>query len=164
MTSSILAVFPSLTHEWKKLGATLTPKASLVIPVHADSLFEAMVRNVPNSRTSSLWVYAGRDAIILLKVTILKNCHRFWQELSKSSFNCVKKVKIGNNDNSWEINFNGLDWSLLVYGLWEIIFWWNEQINIISTTGCVEDDYEYYANISPMHKALVIKLFMVYVF
>lgn len=56
ITSSILAVFPSLTQVWKKLGATLTPKASLVIPVPAISLLEAITRKVPKRRTSKRWV------------------------------------------------------------------------------------------------------------
>lgn len=65
-TSSIFAVLPSLTQLWKNDGATETPRASLVIPVRALSLFTATTRNVPNNRTSSRWVYTGRDVINLL--------------------------------------------------------------------------------------------------
>lgn len=65
ITSSILAVFPSLTQDWKKLGATDTPRASLDMPVPARSLLDAITRNVPNSSTSSRCVYAGSDTINL---------------------------------------------------------------------------------------------------
>lgn len=76
ITSSILAVFPSLTQEWKKLGATLTPNASLVIPVPAFSLFDAITRNVPKSRTKRRCVNTGKDVIIL-------------EQLNKFNFNTV---------------------------------------------------------------------------
>jgi hypothetical protein len=56
MTSSIFAVFPSLTQLWKKLGATETPSASDVIPVLALSAFVAITRNVPNRSTNNRWV------------------------------------------------------------------------------------------------------------
>jgi hypothetical protein len=51
-TSSILAVLPSLTHDWKKLGATDTPSASDVMPVWARSALLAMTRKVPNNNTN----------------------------------------------------------------------------------------------------------------
>uniref|UniRef100_A0A182TQU8 Uncharacterized protein n=1 Tax=Anopheles melas TaxID=34690 RepID=A0A182TQU8_9DIPT len=51
-TSFIRAVLPSLTQDWKKLGATETPSASLVMPVSARSELLAITRNVPNSSTS----------------------------------------------------------------------------------------------------------------
>lgn len=50
-TSSIRAFLPSLTHDWKKLGATETPSASLVIPVWPRSELLAITRNVPKSST-----------------------------------------------------------------------------------------------------------------
>jgi len=56
MTSSIFAVFPSLTQLWKKLGATETPSASDVIPVRALSALVAITRNVPKRRTNNRWV------------------------------------------------------------------------------------------------------------
>ena len=56
ITSSIFAVFPSLTQLWKKLGATETPSASDVIPVRALSAFVAITRNVPNRSTNNRWV------------------------------------------------------------------------------------------------------------
>lgn len=52
-TSSILAVFPSDTQLWKKLGATETPSASDVIPVLNLSALLAITRKVPNKRTRS---------------------------------------------------------------------------------------------------------------
>lgn len=67
ITSSILAILPSLTHVWKKLGATLTPRASLDMPVPARSLFEAITRNVPNSNTINRCVYTGNEPINLEK-------------------------------------------------------------------------------------------------
>lgn len=60
-TSSIRAVLPSLTHDWKKLGATETPKASLVMPVPAWAALLAITRNVPNSKTNKCCVYFGSD-------------------------------------------------------------------------------------------------------
>ena len=51
-TSAMRAVFPSLTQDWKKLGATDTPIASELIPVPARSELLAITRNVPNSSTS----------------------------------------------------------------------------------------------------------------
>lgn len=42
MTSSMRAVFPSATHDWKKEGATDTPRASEVIPVCALLAFMAI--------------------------------------------------------------------------------------------------------------------------
>lgn len=71
-TSSILAVFPSLTQVWKKLGATDTPRASEVIPVWARSELIAITRNVPKSRTKSLWVYGGSDVINLKNIKTLQ--------------------------------------------------------------------------------------------
>lgn len=65
-TSSIFAVFPSLTQLWKKLGATETPKASEVIPVWARSALVAITRKVPNKRISNLWVCGGSDEINLI--------------------------------------------------------------------------------------------------
>jgi hypothetical protein len=67
ITSSIFAVFPSLTQLWKKLGATETPNASDVIPVRALSAFVAITRNVPKRSTSNRWVYVGKDVINLGK-------------------------------------------------------------------------------------------------
>lgn len=55
-TSCIVAARPSETQEWKKDGATDTPRASAVIPVPALSAFEAITRKVPNNKTNSLWV------------------------------------------------------------------------------------------------------------
>lgn len=60
-TSSIRAVLPSLTHDWKKLGATDTPSASLVIPVAARSELLAITRKVPNSSTKRRCVWPGSD-------------------------------------------------------------------------------------------------------
>uniref|UniRef100_A0A8D8GAH6 (northern house mosquito) hypothetical protein n=1 Tax=Culex pipiens TaxID=7175 RepID=A0A8D8GAH6_CULPI len=60
-TSSIRAVLPSLTHDWKKLGATDTPSASLVIPVAARSELLAITRKVPNSSTRRRCVWPGSD-------------------------------------------------------------------------------------------------------
>lgn len=59
ITSSILACLPSLTQEWKKLGATLTPRASDVIPVWVRSACVAITRNVPKRRTSKCWENTG---------------------------------------------------------------------------------------------------------
>lgn len=55
------AVLPSLTQDWKKLGATETPSASLVIPVEAWAALLAITRNVPNSRTNRCCVYFGSE-------------------------------------------------------------------------------------------------------
>uniref|UniRef100_A0A182JBU1 Uncharacterized protein n=1 Tax=Anopheles atroparvus TaxID=41427 RepID=A0A182JBU1_ANOAO len=60
-TSFIRAVLPSLTQDWKKLGATETPSASLVMPVAARSELLAITRNVPNSSTSKRCVWPGSD-------------------------------------------------------------------------------------------------------
>lgn len=65
MTSSIFAVFPSLTQLWKKLGATETPKASEVIPVQALSALVAITLKVPNSKTRRRWVCNGNEVINL---------------------------------------------------------------------------------------------------
>ena len=54
LTSSILAVFPSETQDWKKDGATETPNASAVIPVDILSELDAITRKVPKRRTISL--------------------------------------------------------------------------------------------------------------
>lgn len=61
-TSSMRAVLPSLTQDWKKLGATETPRASLVMPVDAWAALLAITRNVPKSKTNRCCVYLGSDA------------------------------------------------------------------------------------------------------
>lgn len=64
-TSSILAILPSLTQDWKKLGATLTPIASEDMPVCALSEQLEMARNVPNKSTKRCWATIGSDAMSL---------------------------------------------------------------------------------------------------
>lgn len=71
-TSSILAVFPSLTQLWKNEGATDTPRASLDIPVCALSLFTATTLKVPNNNTSNRCVYIGKEVINLCKIFVIK--------------------------------------------------------------------------------------------
>lgn len=56
------AVLPSLTQLWKKLGATETPIASLVMPVEACAALLAITRNVPKSKTRRCCVYLGSEA------------------------------------------------------------------------------------------------------
>lgn len=76
-TSSILAVLPSLTQLWKNEGATDTPRASLVIPVCARSLFTATTLNVPNSNTNNRCVYIGMEVINLCeKIVLIKQFDR----------------------------------------------------------------------------------------
>lgn len=71
------AVLPSLTQDWKKLGATDTPRASLVMPVDAWAALLAITRNVPKSKTNRCCVYLGSDANSLQRMgknTYIKKC------------------------------------------------------------------------------------------
>lgn len=69
MTSSIRAVLPSATHDWKKEGATDTPKASDVIPVCALVAFMAMTLLMIMKKTM-IMTRTERMTLIKMKMPI----------------------------------------------------------------------------------------------
>lgn len=68
-TSSMVAGLPAPTQEWKKDGATETPKASEVIPLLETPVGDRddTARKVPKSSTSNCCVHFGNSPMILLR-------------------------------------------------------------------------------------------------
>ena len=103
-TSSILAILPLLTQDRKKLGATLTPIASLVMPVLYRALFNAITRKVPNNTTSNFCVHFGNDKINLYfkkkkfkngsKIDQIQKLVRFSKSRSLISQTALKFLKV----------------------------------------------------------------------
>lgn len=122
-TSSIRAVLPSATQDWKKEGATDTPRASEVIPVCARLAFMAItLKNVKGMSFITTWYHENATFLDTRNYPFIHKMKTFQQKAKFLRFS-FEICHVCEDDQTWRYRRGGQGGAA-----WQVAWrWWDDE-------------------------------------